>query len=88
MEEASSNKISSGCFTLFVTLLHHKTQFKEIDDSLILQIWNAYKTIDIPDLFYEEYTQLVVLIFEHVTNEQFSVVVDSLLQFSVRFTNN
>lgn len=70
---------------LFVTILQNKSKIPEFDDVLVTKFWDACKENLTDDGRFEEYTQLVMLVIGHVSNENFHDVLGDLLNISVSF---
>lgn len=74
-----------GTISFFTTILHHKTQIKQDSCLLVMQIWNLVKHINTTENMADEFSQLVVIITEHVTNEEFVTVINELTDSMVGF---
>lgn len=79
----SQNFHTAGYLILFITILQNKSQIPEFEETLILKFWNACKeNVSVYSRF-EEYSQLMVLIVGHVSNEKFPDVIQDMLEISV-----
>lgn len=79
-----------GHLLLFATVLNNKSKLiNNIDDdnnNVTLRIWNVCKTIrQISDDNFENYTQLINLIFGQIPNEEFNKLTSDLLSSMVKF---
>ncbi|KAF7281180.1 hypothetical protein GWI33_005050 [Rhynchophorus ferrugineus] len=79
---SSENK--KGCVILFATVLHNKQKLPGLDENVVLNVWNAVKSVDIED----EYSHLVNLIFTLIPNDEFSNLVGDLLQSCQKSSNS
>lgn len=83
IKKATANEENTqGALLLFLTVLHHKSQLK-IEENFSIKVWNAIKNMNVPEQDEEDFAQLIVLIYEHVSNEEFSSAVKDLLDFAV-----
>lgn len=76
----------NGSLQLLVTVMRNKSRLKGLKESLPLDIWQASKDIlskDENNDDKKERLQLYMLVFEHVTNEDFILVTQELLQITV-----
>lgn len=88
IKKATSNEENTqGVLLLFLTILHHKSQLK-LEENFCMKIWNAVKNINVSEQDEEDYAQLIVLIYEHISNEEFSTAVKDLIDFAVSKNND
>ncbi|XP_025829200.1 uncharacterized protein LOC108735919 isoform X4 [Agrilus planipennis] len=67
------------CVKLFITIFHYKNKIN-VDTSIATKTWDFCKSIDIHESEWEEYSKLIILLFEHMSNEEFSEASHELLQ--------
>ncbi|KAJ8930657.1 hypothetical protein NQ314_016519 [Rhamnusium bicolor] len=82
-----TTKCESGDLMLIVTLLQNKSKLKSLSDDFLQRVWNAYKENEGIHSRYEEYSLLIVLIFGHIPNEEFTTVTTDLLSITVKSVN-
>lgn len=82
----TTHSSTMGYLTLFTTILQNKTKV-DLEGDKMKKFWNVCKeNLSVCSRF-EEYSQLVVLIVSHNSNEEFSGVMEDLLDISVRTYN-
>ncbi|XP_022913504.2 uncharacterized protein [Onthophagus taurus] len=66
---------------LFSTILTNKKQLKGVDDQVILDIWSLTRKLKLDNNLRKEYSSLIVLIFEHISNDNFAIMCEDLKTF-------
>lgn len=72
-----------GSILLFSTILNNKTKLGNKEDDFIMKVWNSCKIVEIPEKDTENYSKLIVLIFEHISGQLFNDVTKELLNLTV-----
>lgn len=72
-----------GGILFLSTILHYKSKFKIVEDDFTLKIWNKYKDAQVTNEVLEERGKLLVLVFEHISNESFTNITADLLKSTV-----
>lgn len=78
-----NNKTVKGGVSLFTTVLRNKSKLNITNDDIVTKAWNYCQSYNVDDKEEDEYSKLVMLIFEHIPNEQFSKIGNDLLEFTV-----
>lgn len=63
--------------------MHNTSKFDMVNDDFLLKIWEVYKNAEILEEDIEEKRKLIVLVFEHITNENFGFITNDLLKNTV-----
>lgn len=81
--EALNAGYVDGSILLFSTILNYKTKLGDKEDDFIMKVWNSCKIVEIPEKQTENYSKLIVLIFEHISAALFNDVTSELLKLTV-----
>lgn len=70
-----------GGFTLFITVLRNKALLKDVlQDTFVFDLWSRCRFVEATTAKdSEEHSELLVLVFEHVSNNQFKRLVQNHL---------
>jgi len=77
LDKATETK---GTILLFTTILRNKSQFKNLQADIVMKAWTCCQNLRPDNKEYEDYSKLVMLIFEHIPNDQFSALSTDLLK--------